>query len=129
MSDADGSLVPVLAHNSRSGRAPALYMRCHRDEASSSGGPVGPLSDRNAKLIPQRPRDLPSTAASQRLTKTEATDPTLGLSPASRRRSIPRKNASAAAGIARAKTCLRASLGPPTQGATVAPPGMVTLTG
>src|SRR6516225_6341506 len=37
------------------------------------------------------------TAASQRLTKTDATEPTFGLSPASTRRSIPLRNASAAA--------------------------------
>ena len=40
---------------------------------------------------------LPATAASQRLTNTEATEPTSGLSPASMRRSMPRRNASAAA--------------------------------
>ncbi len=38
-----------------------------------------------------------STAASQRLMKTEATEPTTGFSPASMRRSTPRRNASAAA--------------------------------
>ena len=37
------------------------------------------------------------TAASQRLMNTEATEPTSGLSPASMRRSMPRRNASAAA--------------------------------
>jgi hypothetical protein len=35
------------------------------------------------------------TAASQRLMNTEATEPTSGLSPASIRRSMPRRNASA----------------------------------
>ena len=38
-----------------------------------------------------------ATAASQRLMKTDATEPTLGLRPASIRRSMPRRNASAAA--------------------------------
>ena len=37
------------------------------------------------------------TAASHRLMNTDATEPTLGLSPASMRRSMPRRNASAAA--------------------------------
>src|SRR2546429_270259 len=37
------------------------------------------------------------TAASQRLTKTEATEPTLGLRPMATRRSMPRRYASAAA--------------------------------
>ncbi len=47
---------------------------------------------------------LPATAASQRLMNIEATEPTWGLSPAAMRRSMPRKYASAAASIARAKT-------------------------
>ena len=38
---------------------------------------------------------LPVTATSQRLTKTEATEPTWGLSPAAMRRSTPRRYASA----------------------------------
>ena len=40
---------------------------------------------------------LPATATSQRLMKTEATEPTSGFSPASMRRSMPRRYASAAA--------------------------------
>ena len=40
---------------------------------------------------------LPATAASQRLTNTDATEPTSGFSPAAIRRSMPRRNASAAA--------------------------------
>ncbi len=40
---------------------------------------------------------MPITAASQRLMNTEATEPTPGFSPASMRRSMPRRNASAAA--------------------------------
>src|SRR6516164_8097957 len=41
---------------------------------------------------------LPATAASQRLTKTDATDATSGFSPAAMRRSMPQRNASAVAG-------------------------------
>ncbi len=40
---------------------------------------------------------LPATAASQRLMNTDATEPTWGSRPASMRRSMPRRNASAAA--------------------------------
>ena len=40
---------------------------------------------------------LPATAASQRLMNSEATEATSGLSPAAIRRSMPRRNASAAA--------------------------------
>ena len=40
---------------------------------------------------------LPATAPSQRLTNTDATEPTSGLSPAAIRRSMPRMKASAAA--------------------------------
>ena len=40
---------------------------------------------------------LPSIATSQRLMKTEATEPTTGFNPASMRRSTPRRKASAAA--------------------------------
>ena len=40
---------------------------------------------------------LPVTATSQRLTNSEATEPTSGESPAARRRSMPRSQASAAA--------------------------------
>src|SRR5262249_54793247 len=40
---------------------------------------------------------LPMTAESQRLTNTDATEPTSGLSPAAIRRSMPRRKASAAA--------------------------------
>jgi len=41
------------------------------------------------------------TAASQRLTNTEATDPTLGLKPADSRRLMPRKNAPAVLAVCR----------------------------
>src|SRR5437867_8249041 len=93
-----GSLVPVLAHNSRCGRAPALYTLCHRGDVSSVRAA---LYVRWAIATPsrfRRPRGaVEAVAASHRLTNTDATEPTLGLSPASKRRSIPRKKASAAA--------------------------------
>src|SRR6266511_627509 len=43
------------------------------------------------------PGVFPATATSQRLTKSDATEPTSGLSPSAMRRSMPRRNASAAA--------------------------------
>ena len=46
---------------------------------------VGALGDGDAELIASGPGTLPATAASQRLTNIEATDATLGLSPASMR--------------------------------------------
>ena len=53
---------------------------------------VGALGDGDAEPIGQLGSGtLPATATSQRLTKTEATEPTAGLSPASMRRSTPRR--------------------------------------
>ena len=88
----------MLAQRSRWGRAPALNTRCQRGEASNARYA---LYVRIAMAMPSWLRSksgtFPVTAASQRLMNSEATDPTLGLSPASMRRSMPRKNASAAA--------------------------------
>src|SRR2546421_8202296 len=98
VSEALGSLVPVLAHNRRWGRAPRLYTRCHRGELSRERYA---LYVRFAIAIPSSSRrlsgTLSATAVSHRLMNTDATEPTLGLSPASIRRSMPRRNASAAA--------------------------------
>ena len=51
--------MPVLAHSSRCGRAPALAARWKRAEASSSPiGLVGALGDRDAEPVAQLARDL-----------------------------------------------------------------------
>ncbi len=88
----------VLAHRSRWGRAPKLKARCQRGDASNS---LYALYVRLAMAIPSLSRNesgaLSITAESQRLINIEPTEPTLGFSPASMRRSIPRRNASAEA--------------------------------
>ena len=59
MSEALGSLVPVLAHSRRCGRAPALKTRCQRGELEQRAvGLVRPLRHRDAELVAQRRRHL-----------------------------------------------------------------------
>src|SRR5262249_34411204 len=98
MSDALGSLVPVLAHSSRCARAPALYILCHRADANTLRYAA---YVRLAIAIPSwlcvDSGVSAATAASQRLTKTDATDATSGFIPAAIRLSTPRIHASAAA--------------------------------
>jgi hypothetical protein len=98
MSDAAGSFVPVLAKRSRWGRAPSLRSRRQRSDEKKrqySAYVVCPIA------IPSRFRRSsgtdPATAASQRLMKIEATEPTPAGRPASTRRSMPRVYASAQA--------------------------------
>jgi hypothetical protein len=56
-SDASGSLVPVLAHSRRCGRAPAVEdARPARGAKQAAVHLVRPLRDRNAELIAQRLR-------------------------------------------------------------------------
>ena len=98
VSGAAGSLVPVLAQSRRCSLAPAPCNVRHRGDASSLRYA---LYVRLAMAMPRRLRSssetLSLTATSQRLTKSEATDPTVGSRPAAIRRSIPRIYASAAA--------------------------------
>src|SRR5579872_734933 len=83
MSEALGSLVPVLAQSSLCGRAPKLKTRCHRGESSRSRYAA---YVRMAMAIPSRPRRESGTrfvtAESQRLINTDATDPTAEFRPA-----------------------------------------------
>ena len=60
-------------------------------------GFVGPFGDGNTETVPKLPRTFPITALSQRLMKSDATEPTFVPRPASIRRSIPRMYATAAA--------------------------------
>ena len=98
VSGAAGSLVPVLAQSRRWGCAPAAASFCQRGEPSSSRYA---LYVRRATAMPRRLRlsagTRSFTATSQRLTNSDATDSTFGSSPAARRRSMPRRYASAAA--------------------------------
>src|SRR6266850_2529891 len=81
MSDAPGSLVPVLAHSRRCGRAPASETRCQRGEPSRVRYA---LYVRFATAMPSWLRSasgtLSLTAASHRLMNTEATELTSGSS-------------------------------------------------
>src|SRR6266404_1954477 len=104
MSDAAASFVPVLAQSSRCGRAPTLKTRCHGGEPSRDRYALYVLL---AMAMPSWLRSasgtLSFTAASQRLTKTEATEPTSGLRPTATRRSMPRRKAPAAARYCRSE--------------------------
>src|SRR4029077_3464855 len=98
ISEAQGSLASVLDHKRRCGRAPALYKRCQRGDVSRSRAA---LYVRMAIAMPSWFRKLSGTwlmtAASHLLMNTEATELVFGLSPASNRRSMPLRNAPAAA--------------------------------
>src|SRR5207244_1253335 len=91
VSEAAGSLVPVLAQSRRCVRAPAAASRRHRGDASR---PRYALYVRLATAIPRRLRSswgtTPLTATSQRLTNNDATESTRGSKPAASLRSIPR---------------------------------------
>src|SRR5204863_8685757 len=97
-SGAAGFFVPVLPHSRRCGRAPKLWSRLERCELRRA---LAAAYVRLAMAIPSWSRrfagTLSATATSHRLTKTDATAATFGLSPAETRRAIPRKYASAAA--------------------------------
>src|SRR5437762_3212932 len=74
-----------------------LKLRSQGVDIDSGLGQLGQHFLAIAAVCRQDRAHFPIAAESQRLIKTEATEPTLGMSPASMRRSIPRKNASAAA--------------------------------
>ena len=88
--------------------AAAARRRCRRAaSAASSATGAPPRRSACATAMPSRLRKrgryLVRDRHVPRLTNTDATEPTLGLSPASMRRSMPRRNASAAATIVLAR--------------------------